>query len=249
MAAQLILIRDDTQPIMVIYLLLASNLLVVGAVITTRRPENVIGLLLLGAGILATLPFSGVVYGNLDAELGGGRLPFVPFVVWLSNWASGTVLGALAVLLPLVFPSGRLLTPRWRVVVIAAWLAIGGATFQAAFSSSPMLAGDLGLPNPFALPEPFRAWPDTIGVVASAFGPPVVLAGVVSVVIRFRRSSGIERAQLKWFAFVASIAGIAFVPALMIPLPQIGEAAWYVALSALATMPAVIGVAIVRYRL
>jgi hypothetical protein len=233
-----------------IMIVLASGLLIVGALISSRQPENSIGLLLLGSGLLSVVGVAGAPIAVIAQERFGETGPLLVLLGWIGSWSSSPLLVLLVVILPLIFPNGQLISPRWvPALVLAIGMAVG-ATFRDAFG--PRLVGatdNLGIVNPFAIGEPVAPWLVAAGTIADVLGPLALGLGVVSVIVRFRRSTGIERAQLKWFVLVASIASGALIIGIVSPVPTIGQAGWIVGLSSIAVMPIVIGLAVIRYRL
>jgi hypothetical protein len=207
----------------------------VGAILATRRPRNPIGWLLLVIAIGLTLSvFSSEYVGRSvasDTNLPGDRL-----VDWIGSHGA-TVAFLLAVIwIPLLFPDGHLPSPRWRPF---AWLAVVGTAGQIAVEA---LTADGMLPNPIAVQGP----PIEIaaGVVGAISGFGIGLA-VASVFVRFRRSRGVERQQLKWYVAAAGFLGAA------IPITSGYQVAWggYVLEIGLILLPLAIGIAVLRYRL
>ena len=229
----------------------ALSLVTVGAILVSRLPRNAIGWLLftggccLGVGSGAT----GLAVEGLSAH--PGSVPGAIWFAWLSQWLWAPAIGAIIVL-ALVYPSGRLLSARWRPVAVAAaflivLLSFGGAT-------SPWPIGYFPVQNPL----------ESVGVdtpltdVGTFLGGPIavlVLAlAVASLVLRYRRSSGIERAQLKWFAYVMAISVPSFLLGLTLlgtdgPAVIVSNIALAVAFGGFALLPVAIGIAVLRYRL
>jgi hypothetical protein len=213
--------------------LLASPM--VGAILAIRRPRNPIGWLFLVIALGLTLSvFSSLYVGRSVAF--GFNLPADRFVDWIGSLGS-TVASLLAVTwIPLLFPDGRLPGPRWRPF---AWLAALG---NAGVIAAAALTVDGMLPNPIAvqgLPIEIAA-----GVAGAMTGFGIGLA-VASVVVRFRRSRGVERQQLKWFVAAASFLGVA------IPITSGYQVEWgtYLLEIGLILLPIAVGIAILRYRL
>src|SRR4029078_5749328 len=75
----------------------------------------------------------------------------------------------------------------------------------------PGAVGDTrGSLNPFVPAEPFRTWIETASTLSNCIAPFVFVLALASLVIRFRRSHGAERQQIKWFLFVAAVATVLF---------------------------------------
>ena len=166
---------------------------VVGFVLASRRPANRIGWLFLVAGLaLGLSAFSGQ-YGLYALVAAPGSLPAGQAFAWLGNWIWLIAFTMLAFVF-LLFPTGRVRSRRW---LPAAWF-VGGALTLVSATTSVYLA---------------RFWSDPFGSSAQA-EPPALTAlfalalaalavSVAAVVVRFARSVGEERLQLKWFAAAA----------------------------------------------
>jgi hypothetical protein len=160
----------------------ALSFATVGALVASRRPENPIGWIMCGAGLAYAV--GGVSVAYVESTLAGGDDDLVETIAdWVSGWVWMVGIGPAATFLVLLFPSGRLPSPRWRPV---AWMAAGALTLiVAGIASGVDLAAGLG----------------SFLVLLAA------LACVASLVFRFRRARGAERRQLKWLTYAAAIAG------------------------------------------
>ncbi|MET0833429.1 MAG: hypothetical protein ABWZ62_05580 [Actinomycetota bacterium] len=122
------------------------------------------------------------------------------------------VLGLIFVFTPLLFPTGRLPSPHWRPVAVTGALAVTAVAVLGAVQPTLKLqTEEVDLPNPVGLagapdPEGGALGAVLLGVLAAC-----MVASVVSVVLRFRRSSGVERQQLKWFTYSAALMLVANV--------------------------------------
>jgi len=218
----------------------------VGALIGSRRPENPIGWLFCSgafAWILGELALEYAVYALITAP---GTLPAGAWIGWFGGWARGMGWLLIVPFLLLLFPTGRLPSPRWRPVLwgvvvfvlfftLVLWLSPASSDLRLASLRNP-LGIDLDVMDSL-LEVVFLALP-LLPVVSGA-----------AVVVRFRRSRGDERQQIKWFAYAVAVmvvvfaswfslalAGLAFPGALMWTVPLLG-------------LPVAVGVAILRYRL
>ncbi len=221
----------------------------VGAFLAVRVPANRVGRLLVLSGVLFGAGFLTGAYWLRGAAAPGGTWPGTALAVWLNNvlWIPPIVIVTMGV--PLIFPDGRLLSPRWRWLVAALALGTLGATLKPAFMPGPM--GESGLQNPFGLPglEPVLPSFDALSVITAL---PVFVGAMASVAIRFRRGDVVEREQLKWLIAVTAVAVVAFPIAFTGSLTGAAVAAniaWYVGFLAIAALPIAIGIAILRYRL
>jgi len=172
-----------------------------------------------------------------------------PLIAWAGAWAWGAGVG-LAVVTLLMFPDGHLPSRRLRP---ALWLAVAGiVAFVVGTGFGAPTIGDSNVPNPFAVQGSLG---EVLGALQEAFPLVIVaaLVALVSVVVRFRRSRGIEREQVKWVLYAAALVGVGLVAQLPIfmvmPPDAAANASNAVATSAFACVPVAIGIAILRYRL
>jgi len=228
----------------------------VGAILVTRLPRNLIGWLLLVSGLVIALSLglSGLADYGLNAHPGS-----VPGAIWIAvlsqlTWVPFVV--GLGFYLPLLYPSGHLPSPRWRPVAFLGIVAILFSTAQnalAPFTAGAFPAGDK---NPLAIGGPVGQLASLLGLASSLIGVFAVPLVAASLVIRYRRASGIERQQLKWLAAVAVIVGPALAVAIITGGSNvtgveavIGGVAWLIVLLGFGLLPVAIGIAILRYRL
>lgn len=234
-------------PFLVVFFLVPASLGSVGAALALKRPENVVGWLLLVAGFLSGLSFACGEYERFAEAADRPDWPFVLLAGWMANTWFAPSIGLLVVLLPLLFPTGRLLGPRWRLVAVA---GIGGVTLAAIASATAPgpLGGPGGPVNPFVPPEPIASWIQTANELSSVAAPPIFIAALASLLIRFRRSTGVERQQIKWLLFAAAITAAAFCLSIL-GIGGLSDAAWFTGLLSMSFLPVAIGFAILRYRL
>jgi len=227
-----------------------------GAILMLRRPGNAIGFVLMFAAILSAITAFAWVSGAALAEQRGNNdlLAGILSLVGALGFIPSIIVGG--PLLALLFPTGRLPDGRWR------WPA--GAIVAAIVVPSP-----LGLlhPGPIAstvVDNPFGAsgfsGSEPIWMVGEALFfaslPVALLLAVAAVFVRFRRSEGIERAQLKWFVAAVFAAGTFVTLGFTDGGLDVGLAAgtsptiFDVLAVASLSLPAIaVGVAILRYRL
>ena len=218
----------------------------VGGLILVRRPENPIGWLfcLVGLGLVATMGV-GTVIGPLTS---GQISPMVLLVAWAGQWLF-LLFFVPAILVILTFPTGRLPSRRWRPVVGALIAAAIASGVGVAFGRERLEVSDaLGPMNPFAAPEPLRPillMARDAGDLASVV---LLVPTAAAVVFRMRRAVGVERLQLKWFAY--TVAMLALVLPASTLLPAAVGLQWGLAVLGFgAALPAAAGIAILRYRL
>jgi hypothetical protein len=229
----------------------------VGALIASRRPRNAIGWILLAEGLLWT--FLGMTdYYGLYGVARPGSVPFPVGVAAVNNFMWVPAVGLLGTYVFLLFPDGRLPSRRWRPL---AWLS--GTVIVLVSISVGLTPGGLqnlgGMRNPYGLEG--YPWLEVLGWIVLPLLPLCMLASVISLVMRYRRSRGEERQQIKWMVFAASFVGllylIAMVFAFIFPSGawfQAGSPLWldllgYAALSSFTLVPIAVGFAVLRYRL
>jgi hypothetical protein len=235
----------QTEPLTdtVALLLAFAAFMVVGALIVAHRPGNAVGWVFAAIAMLAVAGALGEEYAQYAYLTRPGSLPGA-IVATLLAWCSWYPAVALAVVYtPLLFPTGRLLSPRWRPV---AWLA-GTATVAVVVVAALQPAFELPgrtVANPIGVDGLGNPDEGVIGTVLTDLLILSSLAAFVSLVVRFRRSRGEERQQLKWFTFAAALVPCATLADL---LPEaIGNLLFA---AAIAFLPVAAGVAILRYRL
>jgi hypothetical protein len=225
----------------------------VGALLWVRRPGNPIGPLLLALAICIVLSIAveGFYVGYDDD-------PHPPLavrtLVALSDPLGNVWFMLVGVLLPLLFPTGRPPSPRWRPVLWAgvATLLISSLT-QALGTRRLDFGAHGGFVNPLAVPGAAGDVTRAIGAIAEPAFFVVVLFAIASVVLRLRRSSGIERQQLKWIAYTFAVLLCGLLAAAlgeMIGWDPVGNVGWSVfLLGVVVGMPLAVGTAILRHRL
>jgi signal transduction histidine kinase len=178
----------------------------VGALIASRLPTNPIGWIFCGLGLIYATQRFAMAYAD-HALLETFALPWGEFAAWFSTWM-GFFNPTLGIFLMLLFPSGRLPSRRWRIVV---WLAVLGAAMTAlgvAFMPGILLHHTY-VENPFEIVGVIYGKLTTYGFFGASrlLGMTLLstslLAALVSVILRLRHARGDDRQQLKWFLFAA----------------------------------------------
>jgi hypothetical protein len=224
----------------------------VGAMIASYRPGNPIGWIFCAAALCQGLSIFGYEYATYALLTKPGSLPLGPEASWLGQWIWAPGLGLILVFLPLLFPAGRPPSRRWRWVAWLGGLSIGLISVIA----SVVLWSERGpaLVRPEGPAEEGTSHTLFVVVEFAAFPMMLVagLAAVTSLFVRFRRSRGDERQQIKWFASASALTfGFVFVfQALSNTEGGLLEAGLaVVGLILVPSIPVATGVAIFRYRL
>ena len=224
----------------------------IGLLVASRQPRNPIGWVFLAAGFLSAIQVAAVEYASYTLFGAGGSLPLGIVGAWLNDWIWLPLIGLVTLPVFLYFPDGKLPSPRWIAVLCLGVLGLMLTMVFLAIAPGPMQT--FGLTNPFGIASPFplpgSAARDSQPVSAFAFMGLttfglMLLASASVPVLRYRRSRGESRQQLKWFATSAVLMAVTLVASFFNAEPsmQVGL------ILALVTMPVAVGIAILRYRL
>jgi len=213
----------------------------VGALVASRRPANPVGWFLLGSSISLTLAEFTSEYALYGLRTDPGSLPLARAMAWPQTWLWVPGVALSLIFLPLYFPNGRLLSPRWRWVVRSAAVFMAYSALVAAFLIKVADPGT-GIANPLLIPTPQPLLRVLEGIMQVLLIP-LAAAAVASLVVRFWRSRGEERQQMKWLTCVAALMPV------LIVLANWFRAADYAAGALFASVPLVVGVAVLKYRL
>ncbi len=220
----------------------------VGAVVAARLPGNPIGWLFLALASLQGA--TELTYGLAHYSTAVSTLPGEAWLAWFASWSSVVAPVILGVAC-LLYPDGRFVSPRWRWGAAVCVVAILPVVAQSALVRGPF-AEFPAVDNPAGL-----AALDRLADIPTEVCFVIVLAvGAWAVVRRFRRSRGVERAQLKWFAWSAGVM-TAFLPVsgaigALADAPDTGRASTIAGLLfavVLCGLPVAVGISILRYRL
>jgi len=219
---------------------------VLGGLVASRRPDNLYGWLWLGLGLSAALLQLAESYAAYALAAAPGSLPAPRTVAQVLGMAWGMGISILPFLL-LLFPTGRLPSRRWRLVAWA--VLVAGAVLLMIGLFLPGKSGIGPFENPLGAGGLVG---EAIVFIASAmvfviFG--AIILSALSLVFRYRRAGGVERQQLKWFAFAAVLLGASFVVGGFLgrDLPGVWDALFETA--TFVPLYVAVGVAMLRYRL
>ena len=218
---------------------------VVGALILSRVGSNALGWVYVGAGGLAgAVTLALLAYARVGLAAHPGSLPGALAVGWVSSWIGAFCFNPLMTYGLLLFPDGRLPSRHWRWVAWAAALAIALLAWSYAFAPGPF-AIQPARANPLALPLPAAVF-RVAGSVGWALFLVCCACAVASLVWRWRRAHGAERAQVQWLLIAAAV----FLVGIQIPGPA-GPRLLGTIITALFALviPLAIGIAILRHHL
>ena len=226
----------------------------VGSIIEWRRPGHAIGRLMMLAGPLYAIVSAGWTTANLLRPL------IDPTAYQLFSWAvfhlSWPAVALITGWIPLLFPTGTLPGPRWRVPAAAVLTLLGIGLIGSALRPGGIAGSDLV--NPFGVDW----WPVILQPVVDAI-PVAVLAslllGVLAMIARYRRGDRVVRLQIRWFVAAVAIVPLSLVAILIeVALRSAGGKgadapngliSVLVSYAAVLALPIAIGIAVTRYRL
>jgi hypothetical protein len=222
----------------------------VGALIAARHPRNAVGWLFCAAGLL--IPLNGLLWAYAIYSVHGAHLPGEEAVAWAFAWSSDPLL-VLLVLLLLLFPNGRFVSPRWRRVGQAALALTLLWALAIALDPGPLYNID-AVENPLGIDAAGRAG-DVIAAAGWVVDGLLFMAGGLSLVLRYRRAVALERQQIKWLAAAGALV-VAMVLALTTLELTVGAERGapevitsFIAFVAVAGIPVAVGIAMLRHRL
>ncbi|MGI8575763.1 MAG: hypothetical protein ACR2MA_10595 [Egibacteraceae bacterium] len=221
---------------------------VVGALILAHQPRNAIGWIFTAIGLMIATLSIGNSYASYLILTGREPSTAALIAAWPNNFYWYVLLALTFVFVPLLFPTGRPPSPRWWAVGWLAGLSMSVTATLSALAES-IQGQDVGWvrPNPFGING--LRYVEQLPVAGVLFFCLIaaMLGAVASFVVRYRRSYGEERQQLKWFLFAVSLLPFSLLFDFL--LEDIGWLLNILFPLVVAALPTAAGVAILRYRL
>jgi len=229
----------------------ALSLSTVGALIASRRTGNPLGWLFCASGLLFGVQAFAGEYALYALFVARSSLPGGVVSWWLASWV-WVAATQLVLFLFLLFPDGRLPSPRWRIV---AWLIVGGILLDAASFAlvpGPLIESDTHslapVQNPLGVGSAVR-FLNSIGVVLNPLLAVLVVAPIAALFLRFWRSTGEERQQIKWVIYAVAVLAVAITVVSIWPALDGSLVGTVLFLAGFLAIPTAVGIAILRYRL
>jgi len=225
---------------------------IVGLILATRRPENPLGWLLLAVGAIFSISTGS--YGRYAVLV--EPLPFGRLALAMDQWTWVPAIGLMGAYTILLFPDGHLPSPRWRWLGRFTFATLVLASVSILFSDSAIkVSPTVEVANPLAIGSLHAVFASL--QITLVLLPICIVASAVALVMRFRRSHGVERQQMKWLAFAGSVIAGLYLVVMILGLVVVTETpppAWLgnlqvLALFSFALIPISIGIAVLRYRL
>lgn len=195
----------------------------VGAMLVTSRPKNRIGWILCGITFCLGMALFLSAYARYALVTQPGALPFGSAVAWLATWAFQPLI-FLVLALVVLFPGGSAKTRLGRWALRLLLLLAGLQMIAYAIRPGP-IEGDTPPNNPLGIPGTKAFLDPAIETVATLFGA-VALAALVDIILRYRRSRGVERQQFRWFVAAVAAFPLLFFAALALEELVLGYGAF-----------------------
>src|SRR5919106_2742281 len=182
----------------------------VGALVVSQQPRNAVGWVMLALGGVVVVGGLVGAYAVIGLDLRPGSLPEPGVALALTEAIWVPVIGLIGTFLILLFPDGKLPSPRWRPW---AWFcALAMVLSYAAILFQPATFAERGFPdvsNPLGIEglRPFIGF----ALLAIPLIPISIVGCAVGMIRRFRRSHGQERLQLKWLAAAAGVVAATYL--------------------------------------
>ena len=228
--------------------LVVLGFVALGLIVAYRRPRNPVGWIIAGAGVTALASDFVESYAVYALITDPGSIPGGEVMAWVSNWIFIPVIFAAPAMLFLLFPDGNLISRRWRpvfwIVILTTCAAMVSSFLQPVMTEAPFegVVNPLVADPPRALLAPlsYIGWP---GMAAS------FLVAAFAMILRLRRSRGVERQQLKWLAAAAAVLPLASATGVASYYLGYEWVAGFLAIFSIIPIFLAAGYAVLRYRL
>ncbi len=234
----------EIAPILIAF----ASFAVVGWLVSSHHPSNPLGWIFSALAVGTAWGNATQGYAKYGLKTNPGSLPLADYMNWMGAWLWPASI-TLMVFIILLYPTGRPVGPRWRILVRVAVLAVVLLNLPFALAPGPLDSG-VRRENPLGI-ESLRGALDLLSGLSGILLLGVVMGAAVSLVVRSRRSRGDERQQLKWLAYsvffmIGIIVATSVLGANVSSLEWLSNVAFGIGISAL---PVATGMAIFRYRL
>jgi hypothetical protein len=222
---------------------------VVGALLVAKRPTNLVGWIMATIALMMAIFHAGLLYAAYVIATRGQPDALAVLGAWIGNWYWYLLLALAVIYVPLLFPDGRLPSRRWLPVAVLPGIATLSIVVLGALADTLVLdpvVKDVHyrIENPIGIEGLSRVEDLPIFGVLTGLLLVGIVGAVASVMVRFRRSRGVERQQMKWFVYASALLLLTPVEGL---LPEIFSNVLFGVV--LIGMPTAIGIAVLRYRL
>ena len=229
---------------------------VVGALLVAKRSTNLIGWIMAAIALMVSIFNAGGAYATYVMLTRGQPDALAVVGAWTANCYWFMMLALALFYLPMLFPDGHLPSRRWLPVAVLAGIAASGFVLPRAFMDTLPLNETPGyrIDNPIGI-EGLGSVENLplFGVLLNGLLVIAFVGAAASVVVRFRRSRGVERLQMKWFVYVTVVlvggSILTSVIGVATGLRWLEQFSFVLSVVALVGLPIAVGIAIFRYRL
>src|SRR5215216_5429588 len=229
---------------------------VVGALLVAKRPSNLIGWIMAAVALMVAIFNAGGAYATYVMLTRGQPDALAVFGAWTANSYWFLMLALALFYLPLLFPVGHLPSRRWLPAAVLAGIAMLGFVLPRALADTLPVneAPGYRIDNPIGIEGlgPVENLP-IFGVLLNGLLVIAFVGAAASVVVRFRRSRGVERLQMKWFVYVTVVlvggSILTSVIGVATGLRWLEQFSFVLSMVALVGLPIAVGISIFRYRL
>ena len=229
---------------------------VVGALLAAKRSTNPIGWIMAAIALMVSIFNAGGAYATYVMVTRGQPDALAVVGAWTANCYWFVMLALSLFYLPMLFPDGHLPSRRWLPVAVLAGIAASGFVLPRAFMDTLPLneAPGYRIDNPIGI-EGLGSVENLplFGVLLNGLLVIAFVGAAASVVVRFRRSRGVERLQMKWFVYVTVVfvggSILTSVIGVATGLRWLEQFSFVLSMVALVGLPIAVGIAIFRYRL
>ena len=227
----------------------------VGALLIIRRPANAIGWIMASTGLMVPVFNLGSTYATYVTATHGRPNALAVFGAWAGNSYWFVMLSLALIYLPMLFPNGRLISRRWLPFAVIGGVGAFGIALLGALADPLVVSYDpsFKIDNPIGIEGLASPSDLTVFVAFEVLFAIGVGGGAASVVVRLRRSRGVERRQLEWFAYVTALffggAMLTGVVSDVSGVGWLGDVSFVLSIVGLVCLPVAVGIAILKYRL
>jgi MFS family permease len=228
---------------------------VVGALLIARRPANAVGWIMASTGLMVSVFNLGSAYATYVMATRGRPDALAVFGAWAGNCYWFVMLSLALIYLPMLFPDGRLISRRWLPFALIGGIGAFGVALLGALADPLVVPYDSNykIDNPIGmegLASPSNLPVFVVFEILFAIG---VGGAAASVIVRLRRSRGVERRQLEWFAYVTALffggAMLTGVVSDVSGVGWLGSISFILSVVGLVCLPIAVGIAVLKYRL
>jgi MFS family permease len=228
---------------------------VVGALLIARRPANAVGWIMASTGLMVSVFNLGSAYATYVMATRGRPDALAVFGAWAGNCYWFVMLSLALIYLPMLFPDGRLISRRWLPFALIGGIGAFGVALLGALADPLVVPYDSNykIDNPIGmegLASPSNLPVFVVFEILFAIG---VGGAAASVIVRLRRSRGVKRRQLEWFAYVTALffggAMLTGVVSDVSGVGWLGSISFILSVVGLVCLPIAVGIAVLKYRL